>query len=233
MSNNAPDPRQPNFDPPRNPHQISAQFGGPSQPGQPGQFNPQTGGWIPAPQPPQKPKHTGRNAVLIVAGSVVALIVLIIIAGSAGGGGATTAVPQSTTAPAPSTPTAPKHKAKSASKPKPAPKPKPAHYTSVSAVDLFNAYDSNPAVAGHKYGNGKKLKITGTITDISADLLDDSAYDVDLGTSNDFMSVTVDGLSNSEVAKLSKGDQITVVAEVTDGDSTGLGVTVQASKLVK
>ena len=80
----------------------------------------------------------------------------------------------------------------------------------VTAAALFAAYNENEVAAKAKYG-GKKLKVTGTVENISYDFMD-QIY-VTLATDEMFYSVQCYFISTQEakVAELSKGQTITII----------------------
>lgn len=96
----------------------------------------------------------------------------------------------------------------------------------ISARELYSAYEQNEVAADNKY-KGKKLAVNGVIKDIGNDILDDSY--ITLKTGN-LMGDVQCYLSKKEVAKLSKGQLITVI-----GKCTGLfgNVGLKNCKLVK
>lgn len=85
----------------------------------------------------------------------------------------------------------------------------------VSAYDLYAEYDANEAAAEQKY-KGKLLEITGTVDDVSRDILDD-LY-VTLESSDDKYSLSSvqcyldekDESTMTKVTSLSKGDTVTI-----------------------
>lgn len=81
----------------------------------------------------------------------------------------------------------------------------------ISAADLFAEYDDNAVAADAKY-KGKKLKVTGIVSDIGTDILD-QVY-VSLDTGEYFFTIQCyfsDKDEESKVAQLSKGDEIAVL----------------------
>lgn len=82
----------------------------------------------------------------------------------------------------------------------------------VDAVDLWNEYDENEVSADQKYKN-KQLEVTGKIDDIGKDIFD-SIY-ITLKTDDMIGSVQVyfSDKDAESVAKLAKGDKVTVVGK--------------------
>jgi hypothetical protein len=80
----------------------------------------------------------------------------------------------------------------------------------VSAADLFAAYEANEVAADNQY-KGKLLAVTGTVAGINKDFTDE-VY-VEIGTSNQFMSIQARGIDPAVAAGLQKGTKVTVVCE--------------------
>ena len=80
----------------------------------------------------------------------------------------------------------------------------------VTAQQLFDAYDSNEVAADKQY-KGQLLQISGTVASIDSGLTDNAQ--VQLATSNDFMSVSATGDEsfNDAAASLSKGQSVTLL----------------------
>ncbi len=80
----------------------------------------------------------------------------------------------------------------------------------VTSQQLFDAYDNNEMSADKQYKD-KLLLIEGTVASIDSGLTDNAQ--VQLATSNDFMSVTATGdeAFNNAAASLSKGQTISVL----------------------
>ena len=80
----------------------------------------------------------------------------------------------------------------------------------VTSQQLFNAYDNNEMSADKQYKD-KLLLIEGTVASIDSGLTDNAQ--VQLATSNDFMSVTATGdeAFDNAAASLSKGQTISVL----------------------
>lgn len=81
----------------------------------------------------------------------------------------------------------------------------------VSAKELYTAYEQNEISADNKY-KGKKLAVTGVIKDIGNDVLNNSY--ITLKTDNLFGSVQC-FLNKKDVAKLSKGANVTIIGKCT------------------
>ena len=84
--------------------------------------------------------------------------------------------------------------------------------TPVTAQEIFEAYDNNEVAADQQYKD-KPLLVTGTVSGISSDFMDDAQ--VQLATSNEFMDVMASGddTFNSAAATLSKGQKITMLCQ--------------------
>ena len=80
----------------------------------------------------------------------------------------------------------------------------------VTAQQLFDAYDSNEVAADKQY-KGKLLQIDGKVASIDSGLTDNAQ--VQLATSNDFMSVTATGdeAFDDAAVNLSKGQAISLL----------------------
>jgi hypothetical protein len=93
----------------------------------------------------------------------------------------------------------------------------------VKAGVILQDFENNEAAADGKY-SGKTLKITGAVSKVDTEILDDSEYVVQIGTGSDFEFLTVncDDQSSGDVSSLSKGDAITVVADFEDGGDLGV-----------
>jgi hypothetical protein len=78
---------------------------------------------------------------------------------------------------------------------------------SVSAIELFNAYDANEVAADRLY-KGKLMRITATVAGINKDFTD-SVY-VELETPNEFSSAHARGIDPDAAAALQKGQKVTV-----------------------
>lgn len=81
----------------------------------------------------------------------------------------------------------------------------------ISARDLYSEYEQNEVAADNKF-KGKKLAVTGVIKDIGNDILNDSY--ITLNTGNLIGDVQC-YLDKNEVAKLSKGQIVTVIGKCT------------------
>jgi hypothetical protein len=91
----------------------------------------------------------------------------------------------------------------------PDPKPEPVveAAVSVTAVELFSAYDANEVAADAAY-KGKTLKVTGKVAGIDKDFTD--TVIVKLQTPNQFMDVMAYGVPSATAASLRKGQSISL-----------------------
>jgi len=90
-----------------------------------------------------------------------------------------------------------------------------ASYT-VSANQLYSEYDSNEVAADAKY-KGKVVIVSGTIQDIGKDIMDDAYIVIGGKGFLDGVQCTFTKGGQSSVARLSKGQQVTVKGEVVMG----------------
>lgn len=84
---------------------------------------------------------------------------------------------------------------------------------SISAKDLFAAYEENEVKADNLY-KGKQLEVTGVVSDISKDIAD-NVY-VSLETDNMFLAIQCYVKDEKDVAKvtnLKAGDKVTLVGK--------------------
>ena len=90
-----------------------------------------------------------------------------------------------------------------------APQPSAKNLPTVSAMAIFNAYETNEVKADLDY-KGKRFKIQGYVRSISKNFLDQIIIHLD--TPNQFMSIHCTGFKHTEqaVAQLSEGDQVTI-----------------------
>jgi len=79
----------------------------------------------------------------------------------------------------------------------------------ISAINLWQAYESNEVAADEQYKN-KRLLITGTVTSIDKDFLDNII--LVLKSPNQFMGThaTMEKSEKSEASRLKKGDAVTL-----------------------
>lgn len=89
-----------------------------------------------------------------------------------------------------------------------------------TAENIFNAYEKNEVAADQEY-KGRNIRVTGTVASIDSGLGDGA--NVQLQTSNQFMSVTASGDDSftSTAATLSKGQQVTMTC-VGEGEVIGM-----------
>jgi len=87
-----------------------------------------------------------------------------------------------------------------------------ASYT-VSANQLYSEYNSNEVAADAKY-KGKVVIVSGTIQDIGKDIMDDAYIVIGGKGFLDGVQCTFTKGEQSSVARLSKGQQVTVKGEV-------------------
>lgn len=80
----------------------------------------------------------------------------------------------------------------------------------VDASKLFADYQANEVAADQAY-KGQQLTVTGTVAGINKNFTDD-IY-VEIGTSNEFMSIHAQGIPANIAAGLQKGQKITVQCE--------------------
>ncbi|MDR1084939.1 MAG: zinc-ribbon domain-containing protein [Deltaproteobacteria bacterium] len=142
------------------------------------------------PQTKEKKKTSGCVKVIgIVFAFIVALCIIIAIYGSSGSGPPSRPSSSSSAAPAPQIPA-----------------------MEVSAAQFFDDYQANEVSADNKY-KGKTLKITGTVSDISKDIMDNAV--VHLQTSNPFMDIlcTFKGSTDPGLANVKKGQQVVLIGK--------------------
>ena len=87
-----------------------------------------------------------------------------------------------------------------------------ASYT-LSADDLFREYDTNEVAADARY-KGKIVIVSGTIQDIGKDIMDDAYIVIGGGGFLDGVQCIFTKGEQSTVARLSKGQRVTVKGEV-------------------
>lgn len=93
----------------------------------------------------------------------------------------------------------------------------------VEATAILKQFEENEAAADGKY-KGKTLQVSGVIDKIDTELLDDDEYVINIGGGGDFVLFTVDcgNQAAKTVAKLKKGQKITVVGDFEDGGDLGV-----------
>lgn len=83
----------------------------------------------------------------------------------------------------------------------------------LTASQLYQAYDSNEVSADAKY-NGKVVVVSGTIQDIGKDIMDDAYIVIGGDGFLDGVQCTFTKGQQSSVARLSKGQRVSVKGEV-------------------
>lgn len=93
----------------------------------------------------------------------------------------------------------------------------------VEATAIMKQFEENEAAADGKY-KGKTLQVSGIIDKIDTEFLDDEEYVINIGGGGDFVLFTVncDDQAAKTVAKLKKGQKITVVGDFEDGGDLGV-----------
>lgn len=157
------------------------------------------------------------------------VVAFFVIAGAVGGGTAgdevTTAsdTSESGSEPEKATNDGKPQKAKK-KEPKDEPKEAPAEgAVAVTATQMLKDYEDNEAAADAKY-KGKTLRISGKIAKIDTEILDEDEYVVEINGGGDFefLSVSCEDQKAADVSSLSKGEDITVVADFEDGGDLGV-----------
>lgn len=152
-------------------------------------------------------------------------VVLVAIAGSAlGGGGADEAVAKETGASKKSTSGAADGKKSDSNKSEASKETAPAAQAmKVQAAALLKEFEGNEAAADIKY-SGKLLRVTGEVSKVDTEFLDDSQYVIQVNGGGDFefTNVNCNDQAAEDVAKIQIGQQITVVGEFDDGGDLGV-----------
>ena len=93
----------------------------------------------------------------------------------------------------------------------------------VQAAALLKEFEGNEAAADIKY-KGKLLRVSGEVSKVDTEFLDDSEYVIQIngGGDFDFTSVNCNDQAAEAVAKIQIGQQITVVGEFDDGGDLGV-----------
>lgn len=93
----------------------------------------------------------------------------------------------------------------------------------VQATQIMKQFTDNEAAADGKY-KGKTIQVTGVVDKIDTELMDDEQYVIRIGGGSDFELFTVncDDQSSKTVAKMKKGQKITVVGDFEDGGDLGV-----------
>lgn len=98
----------------------------------------------------------------------------------------------------------------------------------ISALDLYNAYDSNEVSADQKYRD-KQLEVTGKVKDIGKDIFDKIYVTLDVGAGIGSVYISFEKGQDDAIAALSKGQNLTVVGK--GGGFTALSVTLKNSQI--
>jgi hypothetical protein len=175
-----------------------AQGWGPGQGG--GHYGPPAGySYGYPPRPPAPKKTSGCLIALAVLGGLFVLGVIVSAAGGRTGGGRASRDTGSD--------------ARSDSAHSPGAKSDPQRPdVEVDAVTLWKDYQANEVAADNRYKD-KQLLVSGKVTDISKDFLDDVV--IKLATPNPFMNVmaTMDDGEAAKAARLSKGEDLKIVCK--------------------
>lgn len=93
----------------------------------------------------------------------------------------------------------------------------------VDAGKILKEYENNEAAADGKYKD-KTLEVSGVVAKVDTEMFDDKKYtvEVDGGGKYNLTSVTCHNLSSKDVAKIKKGQKITVVGKFDDGGDLGV-----------
>lgn len=93
----------------------------------------------------------------------------------------------------------------------------------VAAAALLKDFEGNEAAADAKY-NGKTLEVSGVVSKVDTEFIDEEEYVVQINGGGDFefLSVNCDDQSSDAVVNLSKGQDITVVGDFEDGGDLGV-----------
>ena len=93
----------------------------------------------------------------------------------------------------------------------------------VPAQKILKEFESNEAAADGKYKN-KTLQVSGVVSKVDTDFLDDEKYIVQVGagTAFDVWTVNCNDQTSKAVAKIKKGQKITVVGSFEDGGDLGI-----------
>jgi|1185.fasta_scaffold11922_2 hypothetical protein len=164
-------------------------------------------------------------------GLIGLFVVLGIIVAALGGGdsGVDTATNQPTdteTVTETTTPESTPAEEASSEEPTASEKPKPkTKAVRVRAGAIVKEFEDNELAADNKY-KGKTLRITGVVEKIDTEFLNDEKYILQISSGGDFEFLTVNchDMSNSQLAKLKKGDDVTAVGKFDDGGDLGVEV---------
>jgi hypothetical protein len=157
-------------------------------------------------------KRTKGGKGLAIAGLVFGIVTIILV--STMYGGASTSSDNGTT-----DSTAPTETATS-EEPKEAPKEE---VVVVSANDIIQEFEDNELVADEKY-KGKTLEVSGIVTKVDTDLLNDTKYILNINGGGDWDILTVScyDIDKDVLLKLSTGDEVTVIGKFRDGGDLGV-----------
>ena len=98
----------------------------------------------------------------------------------------------------------------------------------ITALDLYNAYDSNEVAADQKYRD-KQLEVTGKVKDIGKDIFDKIYVTLDVGAGLGSVYISFEKGQEEQIAELSKGQNLTVVGKC--GGFSALSVTLKKSQI--
>jgi ABC-type Na+ efflux pump permease subunit len=100
----------------------------------------------------------------------------------------------------------------------------------VSANDIIQEFEDNELAADEKY-KGKTLEVSGIVTKVDTDLLNDTKYILNMNGGGDWDILTVScyDIDKDALLKLSTGDEVTVIGTCRDGGD--LGVTMRKCSL--
>lgn len=95
--------------------------------------------------------------------------------------------------------------------------------TKVKAAALLKDFEGNEAAADAKY-KGKTLEVSGVVSKVDTEFIDEEEYVVQVngGGDFDFLTVNCDDQSSADVVKLEEGQDITVVGDFEDGGDLGV-----------
>lgn len=93
----------------------------------------------------------------------------------------------------------------------------------VEATKILKEFENNEAAADGKYKD-KTLEVSGVVAKIDTQVMDDEKYNIQIGGGGQFEMFTVNcnGQSADAVAKIKKGQKITVVGKFDDGGDLGV-----------
>lgn len=93
----------------------------------------------------------------------------------------------------------------------------------VEAKKILKEFENNEAAADGKYKN-KTLQVSGVVDKVDTEVFDDEKYVVNVGAGTQFDLITVNcnGQTSKAVAKIKKGQKITVVGAFDDGGDLGV-----------